>query len=58
MLLYENNYELLYKSSEIGVQYFGFITPFFNTLYKNKEIVVDATCMYLCKTEYSIVIII
>ena len=46
MLLYENNYELLYKSSEIGVQYFGFITPFFDILKTNKEIIVDATCKY------------
>ena len=33
-------------SSEIGVQYFGFITPFFDILKTNKEIVVDATCKY------------
>ena len=45
-LLYEYKYELFYKSSEIGIQYFGFLTPFFNILKKNKEIFVDATCKY------------
>ncbi|CAB4439250.1 unnamed protein product [Rhizophagus irregularis] len=43
MLLYEYKYELLYKSSEVGIQYFGFITPFFDILKSNKEIIVDAT---------------
>ncbi|GBC04734.1 hypothetical protein RclHR1_05830012 [Rhizophagus clarus] len=43
ILLHEYNYELLYQSSEVGIQYFGFITPFFNILKANKEIIVDAT---------------
>jgi len=46
MLLQEYGYELLYKSSKIGVSYFGFITPFFNILKTNKEVVVDATCKF------------
>lgn len=46
MLLYEYKYELLYKSSETGIQYFGFVTPFFDILKTNKEIIVDTICKY------------
>ena len=46
-LLQEYGYNLILVNNEDGIRYFGFITPFFNVLYKNKEIVVDATCMYI-----------
>ncbi|CAG8758462.1 13728_t:CDS:2, partial [Racocetra fulgida] len=43
VLLEEYNYSIVLENITEGIKYLGFITPFFNLLLKNKEIVVDAT---------------
>ena len=44
LLLEEYNYEIILINLEGEINYLGFITPFFELLSKNKEIIVDATC--------------
>jgi hypothetical protein len=44
LLLEEYNYEIILMNIEDEINYLGFITPFFELLLKNKEIVVNATC--------------
>jgi len=44
LLLKEYKYEIVLMNIEDEINYLGFITPFFELLSKNKEIVVDATC--------------
>ncbi|CAB4494059.1 unnamed protein product [Rhizophagus irregularis] len=43
LLLEEYNYEIILVNIEGEINYLGFITPFFELLSTNKEIVVDAT---------------
>ncbi|CAG8592420.1 1014_t:CDS:2, partial [Dentiscutata heterogama] len=43
ILLKEYNYSIVLENIMEGIKYLGFITPFFNLLLKNKEIVVDTT---------------
>ncbi|CAG8729893.1 6542_t:CDS:2, partial [Cetraspora pellucida] len=43
VLLEEYNYSIVLENITKSIKYLGFITPFFNLLLKNKEIIVDAT---------------
>ena len=44
LLLNENNYNIIFMELDGDVKYLGFITPLFQKLMYNKEILVDATC--------------
>ena len=49
LLLNENNYNIIFMDLNGDVKYIGFITPLFQQLINNKEILVDATCKYSLK---------
>jgi hypothetical protein len=46
LLLNENNYNIIFMDLNGDVKYIGFITPLFQQLINNNEILVDATCKY------------
>jgi hypothetical protein len=47
LLLNENNKEVIMQDIIGNVKYLAFITPFFNKIIHNQEILIDATCKYL-----------
>ncbi len=49
LLLNENNYNIIFMDLNGDVKYIGFITPLFQKLINNNEILVDATCKYHLK---------
>ena len=49
LLLNENNCNTIFMDLNGDVKFIGFITPLFQQLSNNKEILVDATCKYKLK---------
>jgi hypothetical protein len=54
LLLSEKNYNIILMDLNGDVKYIGFITPLFQKLVNNKEILVDATCKYSLKLAFYI----